>query len=56
MMRVVRKALVNSPPLEGEVVRVSEPEGLFLRHNTPQPLRDSPPCMGAKKSGASLLS
>ena len=25
------------PPLQGEVVRVSEPEGLFLRLNTPQP-------------------
>ncbi|CAM1378032.1 hypothetical protein FF3_00305 [Fretibacterium fastidiosum] len=30
------------PPLQGEVVRVSEPEGLFLRLNTPQP-----PCRGA---------
>ena len=35
------------PPLQGEVVRVSEPEGLFLRLNTPQPLRGSPPCRGA---------
>ena len=32
-----------------EVVRVSEPEGLFLRLNTPQPLRGSPPCRGAKR-------
>ena len=29
------------PPLKGEVVRVSEPEGLFLRFNTSQPLRGS---------------
>ena len=33
------------PPLQGEVVRVSEPEGLFLRLNTPQPLRGSLPCI-----------
>ena len=36
-----------SPPLKGEAVRVSEPEGLFLRLNTPQPLRGSPPYRGA---------